>query len=189
MAAVGVGRAGTPSVRSRVTTTAAAVSGCARSTRLLLLPMSLTTTSEPPGWARGVAGIYDEIITAVIESLKKDAQQDGIDENLLDQLKQKWWDKLQSSGTLAGAAATSGLVSRVGGGAALMPPQYAPPEPVPRRRHPAPPANPQTSTGSAAISNLSAGVPRGADLYTVVHDGEPEARIKPPVFSPPRRLR
>ena len=80
--------------------------------------MSLTTTSEPPGWARGVAGIYDEIITAVIESLKKDAQQDGIDENLLDQLKQKWWDKLQSSGTLAGAAATSGLVSRVGGGAA-----------------------------------------------------------------------
>jgi hypothetical protein len=189
MAAVGVGER--QSVQRALTHDgAAAARARARgSTRLLLLPMSLTTTSEPPGWARGVAGIYDEIITAVIESLKKDAQQDGIDENLLDQLKQKWWDKLQSSGTLAGAAATSGLVSRVGGGAALMPPQYAPPEPVPRRRHPAPPANPQTSTGSAAISNLSAGVPRGADLYTVVHDGEPEARIKPPVFSPPRRLR
>ena len=74
--------------------------------------MSLTTTSEPPGWARGVAGIYDEIITAVIESLKKDAQQDGIDENLLDQLKQKWWDKLQSSGTLAGDPPRSGPTPR-----------------------------------------------------------------------------
>ena len=101
---------------------------------------------------------------------------------------QRWRDRLQASGTLAAGAVATGLLSTVGGGRSMMPSQYAEPEadvtaslrwPVARRGPRDRPMDASTSA-MAASANLSAGVPRGADLYGVVYDGAPDERIEPP---------
>ena len=102
---------------------------------------------------------------------------------------QRTYQKLRDSGTLAGgAAATAGLVSLVGAGQAMMAPQYAPPPDdvsaaaTQKRQRRWTGKGAQQSAGgpSSALASLSAGMPRGAEMYTNVHDGEPDARIEPP---------
>ena len=99
---------------------------------------------------------------------------------------QRWNEKVQASGALAaGVVASSGLVSTVGGGQSMMPAQYAAPVKDSVAASAAVRQAPRTSAPlprrGVELSNLSAGVPRGADLYTVVHDGTPDSRIDPPV--------
>jgi hypothetical protein len=111
---------------------------------------------------------------------------------------QRWYEKLRDRGTLAGgAAAASGLVSAVGAGTVMMAQQYMVPSaeeraPLlrrpPKRRAPEL-VGPGQGMASAALTNIAAGVPRGADLYSTVVDGEPDERIVPPVAARLPRLR
>ena len=98
---------------------------------------------------------------------------------------QRTYQKLRDTGTLAGgAAATAGLVSLVGAGQAMMAPQYAaPPDDVSAAATSAAAQKRQRrgrGAGSVPAAPLSAGMPRGAEMYTNVHDGQPDARIEPP---------
>ena len=100
-------------------------------------------------------------------------------------LTQRTYQKLRDTGTLAGgAAATAGLVSLVGAGQAMMAPQYAaPPDDVSAAATSAAAQKRQRrgrGAGSVPAAPLSAGMPRGAEMYTNVHDGQPDARIEPP---------
>lgn len=163
---------------------------------------------------RRVQGLYEEVIARVIEGLRRDVRAEGLDESVLEELKQvgcnrspphafvclvsilqrcmcfvhhwcvqRWYEKLQSSGALAGGGAGN-LVSTIGGGRALAPPQYAPP---PQATHV------ETSVGkrrggasedggdhvACTLAESAAGLPRGSDLYgsEPVHDGVPDAKI------------
>lgn len=117
---------------------------------------------------------------------------------------QRWYEKLKSSGALAGgAAATSGIVSRVGAGQAIIAAQYAPPpvdttaadvvfERITQDKG-EPPAPPKTAADG---SGLATGVPRGAHLYSLASDqqpirrfdGRPAARMEPPKRGRPLAL-
>ena len=146
--------------------------------------------------ARRVASLYDEVITRVIERLRVDVQNDGLDEEVLVELRRRWYQKLEASGALP---SIDSIANAIGGGQSLIAPQYAQPDAStavggvstrPRDRAADSGASSSAGGGAAgdALRQHSAGLPRGAHLYSglVVMDGEPAARMDPPPQKRPR---
>ena len=92
---------------------------------------------------------------------------------------QRWYRKLEESGSFAAAEPASNAVVRtLGAGQSVLAAQYAHPDsttasmsaPLRGGARGGAPAQPR-------LGELSAGLPRGADLYAPVVDGEPDQRI------------
>lgn len=151
---------------------------------------------NPPGGevarARNVAALYDEVISRVIERLRVDVRNDGLDEEVLVDLRRRWFQKLEASGALP---SSDSIANVIGGGQSLVAPQYAQPHgstsvdgvSLPRSRAPrADSSSAGERAGGETLRQQGAGTPRGAHLYSgaVVIDGEPAARMDPP---PPQK--
>ena len=142
----------------------------------------------------------------VIARLRPEVRADGLDETLLEGLKQRRMGKLRSAGAFTSCnvsqpgSSNSGLVSMVGAGQSIVAMQYAaPPDDAvaaergrASNKRPRPDPLPVAPVAPLpADVHLSAGLPRGAALYgtgalcaAAVHDGTPAAQIQPPGAGP-----
>ena len=156
-----------------------------------------------------VKKLYDDIIDSVVEGLREDAALDGIDDNVLMELKkvnprcrfrppgprliscsmcvrfgmfsQRWYRKLEESGSFAAAdPASRAVVRTLGAGQSVLAAQYAHPDSTSASSTlstaPRAPRAPRAPT-QPRLGELGAGLPRGSDLYAPVVDGEPDPRM------------
>ena len=127
-----------------------------------------------------VRTLHESVVSKVIAGMKADPRLASVEPSSLDELKQRWMTKLHAAGALATAYEQTGIVRTVGAGQMLVGPQYVPPMCLtqataadaqrlpPDRGAPGPSGLPPApmAPGSRASSSLSAGLARGADLYS-----------------------
>ena len=131
-----------------------------------------------------VRTLHESVVSKVIAGMKADPRLASVEPSSLDELKQRWITKLHAAGALATTYEQTGIVRTVGAGQMLVASQYMPPMCLPQattadaqrlppdragRGAPGPsglPAPAPMAPGARASSLLSAGLPRGADLYS-----------------------
>ena len=127
-----------------------------------------------------VRTLHESVVSKVIAGMKADPRLASVEPSSLDELKQRWITKLHAAGALATTYEQTGIVRTVGAGQMLVASQYMPPMCLPQataadaqrlppdRGAPGPSGLPPApmAPGSRASSSLSAGLARGADLYS-----------------------
>ena len=127
-----------------------------------------------------VRTLHESVVSKVIAGMKADPRLASVEPSSLDELKQRWITKLHAAGALATTYEQTGIVRTVGAGQMLVGPQYVPPMCLtqataadaqrlpPDRGAPGPSGLPPApmAPGARASSSLSAGLARGADLYS-----------------------
>lgn len=144
--------------------------------------------------AQRVAALYEDIMDRVMRELRMSLRRDGHmfeDEAVLLDLKRLWHEKLVARGAFAAAVEGSGVVRTIGSGRSIVAAQYALPEAVaaergnlqrPRGQRPSDAMQivPIAPLATRTMHEMGSGLPRGADLYAPVHDGEPDLQMEDP---------